>query len=230
MKNKIKAVIKKAPFIYNPTRGAHRIMLRLWWGLFFPGSRKFWERRYASGRTSGYGSYGKFAKTKAGIITSFVKENKIKSVIDFGCGDGNQLSFFKFPKYIGLDVSGTAISLCMQKFKNDKTKSFFLYDLEYFKDNGEVFKAELGLSLDVILHLVEDKIFKRYMERLFSSSSKFVIIHSVDIESKQIVDVKHRHFTKWIKNNLHNWELFKKIKNKHPEMRNVNFFIYKKMK
>ena len=57
----------------------------------FPGSRDYWEQRYSSGSNSGDGSRGKLAEFKAEIINSLVKDKKIESVIEFGCGDGNQL-------------------------------------------------------------------------------------------------------------------------------------------
>ena len=58
----------------------------------------------------------------------FVQDNKIKSVIEFGCGDGNQLALFKMPQYTGIDVSETAIKMCKDKMKGDKTKEFFVYN------------------------------------------------------------------------------------------------------
>ena len=64
--------------------------LRQFW---FSNSVEWWERRYSSGGTSGEGSYGRLAEFKAEIVNKFVKENGIDSVVEFGCGDGKQLSF-----------------------------------------------------------------------------------------------------------------------------------------
>ena len=86
-------------------------------------SKRYWENRYLSGGNSGDGSYGKYAEFKAKVLNDFVKENQIKEVIEFGCGDGNQLSLAKYPKYTGIDVSGKAIDLCITKHKNDPKKS-----------------------------------------------------------------------------------------------------------
>lgn len=196
----------------------------------FPGSKEYWEERYISKGTSGAGSYGKYAEFKAENINSFVKKNDIKLVIEFGCGDGNQLSFFDFPNYIGLDVSKTAIKLCVERFKNDKRKSFFLYGPECFEDNHSVFKAELALSLNVIYHLIEDHIFEFYMKHLFSSSDKFVIIYSDDIDTKQAYHEKHRQFSKWVETNLPEWKLINKIKNRYPNESCADFFIYRRVK
>jgi len=225
MKNKLKKIIKKIPLINT----AARIILASL-KPFFPGSKKYWEQRYSSGGTSGAGSYGKLAEFKAEIINSFVKSNNINSVIDFGCGDGNQLSLFDFPSYIGLDVSGTSIKLCMERFKNDKMKSFFLYDSECFEDNNSMFRADLALSLDVIYHLIEYNIFELYMKHLFSSSDKFVIIYSDDIDTNQRYHEKHRQFSKWVETNLPDWKLINKIRNRYPNESRADFFIYKKVK
>jgi len=97
-------------------------------------------------------------------------------VIDFGCGDGNQLSLANYSKYIGFDVSPTAIKVCKKRFAHDNSKSFFLYGSLCFVDNHNIFQADLTLSLDVIYHLIEDDLFNDYMISLFSSSKRFVII------------------------------------------------------
>lgn len=157
-----------------------------------------------------------------------MQNNQIYSVIEFGCGDGNQLSLFDFSSYIWLDVSRTAIKLCIERFKFDKTKSFFLYDSLCYKDNHAIFKADLALSLDVIYHLVEDNIFELYMNHLFESAKKFVIIYASDFDSEQTNHIKHREFSKWVGKNLIEWELIRKIKNKYPDDSLSDFFIYQK--
>ena len=137
----------------------------------FPGSASYWNKRYLSGGNSGVGSYGKFAEFKAGVLNDFVRENSVKSVIEYGCGDGNQLKRADYPQYIGFDVSPAAIAKCRSLFADDCTKQFRLVS-EYAGDT-----AELTLSLDVIYHLVEDDVFDSYMRRLFGSATRFVIIY-----------------------------------------------------
>jgi len=227
MKNKLKAIIKRIPLLNNTAKIVYITVIKFQ----FPGSKEYWERRYKSGGTSGEGSYGKLAEFKAEVINSFIKNNKINSVIEFGCGDGNQLSLFEIPNYIGLDVSETAIKMCIERFKNDKTKSFFLYDPNCFVDNHSLFKADLTLSLDVIYHLVEDHIYETYMKHLFSASKKYVIIYSSDTDENPLIyspHCKNRKFTKWVETNLLEWKLIQKIKNRYPNKSNSEFFIYKK--
>ena len=89
---------------------------RLFRALTFAGSARYWARRYAAGGTSGEGSYGDLAAFKAEIMNEFVAANHISSVIEFGCGDGNQLALMRYPCYAGFDVSHQAVSLCLKRF------------------------------------------------------------------------------------------------------------------
>ncbi len=92
--------------------------------VLFSGSAEYWELRYASGGSSGQGSYGRLAEFKAEVINNFVMERGVHSVIEFGCGDGNQLQLAKYPVYVGLDVSEKAVAMCKEKFNNDTSKLF----------------------------------------------------------------------------------------------------------
>jgi hypothetical protein len=195
----------------------------------FTTSSDYWETRYANGCCSGGGSYGKLAIYKANIINSFVKKYSIQSVIELGCGDGNQLSYYVFSRYIGIDVSETAITLCKNKFKEDKTKEFHLYS--HFFNEMEKQKAELSLSIDVLYHLVEEEVFSSYINNLFRCSDKFVIIYSTNFSKKQ--DAKHhvdREIVSYIEKTIVDFKLIEQIENhyKGPETMS-DFFIYKKI-
>ena len=192
---------------------------------FFPGSYKYWERRYRKNGNSGAGSYGEKAAYKAGIINQFVKQNNIQKIIEVGCGDGNQLKQFSFPEYIGLDVSPTAIRLCKDIFKEDASKQFLLYDEKEIDTRLEGLNAELSLSLDVIYHLVEDEVYEKYMHRLFSVSSRYVIIYAWDVEEAKKFHVRHRNFSKWITENITGYQLKERI----TQSPYCDFFIYEKL-
>lgn len=229
IKKKIKNMLNKSSLVKYISEVLYAKINRV----KFPGSLEYWELRYKHGGTSGAGSYGILAEFKAEVINSFIQDNKINSIIEFGCGDGDQLSLFKISKYIGLDVSKSIIKRNIIKFKGDPTKSFFLYDPLCFLDNAKVFKAELALSLDVIYHLVEDEIFETYMKHLFSSAERYVIIYSSDSNKNDPrlgAHCRNRRFSDWIKANLKNWKLIKIIKNRFPEKSQSDFFIYKKIK
>ena len=186
MKDFIKNLVRRATPRSHPARP-------------FPGSAAYWENRYSEGANSGAGSYDLLAGFKAEVLNGFIAKHQLQTVIEFGCGDGNQLTIANYPSYLGFDVSSTAIRTCKALFESDDTKSFRLVS-EY---DGDV--ADVALSLDVIYHLVEDDAFESYMEMLFKSSSKYVIIYSSNFESKPgdtSSHVRHREFTKWIKKNM----------------------------
>jgi len=163
----------------------------------FTNSGDYWEERYKKGGNSGAGSYNNLAEFKGEIINSFVADNNVKNVIELGCGDGNQLRYFNFASYLGLDVSQTAVLKCREIFKSDPSKRFEL--IENYKEE----RAELVLSLDVIFHLIEDEIFEKYMKTLFDASDKFIIIYSSNREDngETAAHFKHRRFTEWIDKN-----------------------------
>ncbi len=176
----------------------------------FIDSSSYWEKRYLNSGTSGDGSYGKLAIFKAETINEFVKNNNVDTVIELGCGDGNQLKLAQYKEYIGIDISKTAILNCRQLFKNDPSKKFYL-DTEYKKG-----KSKLSISLDVIYHLVEDEIFEKYMRKLFELSSKYVLIYSSNYNSQQTNHVKHRNFEAWINTNIPKAKKIYFVKNKYP--------------
>src|SRR6266702_2683280 len=126
--------------LVRPLPGARRISL-LRQRMAYSSSAHFWERNYTLGRTSGTGSYGALAEGKCRFLNELVKQRAVRSVIEFGCGDGNQLSMAEYPSYIGLDVSRTAIGLCQRQFGGDTDKSFFLYDGTCFTDRAGIFTA-----------------------------------------------------------------------------------------
>src|ERR1017187_9705267 len=96
---KLKRLIHR--FLFNNKLGL--FILNLDFKKKYKTSSDYWEDRYSGHGNSGTGSYGLLADYKAGVINKFIKENNILKVIDFGCGDGNQLNQFKFLSYIGLD-------------------------------------------------------------------------------------------------------------------------------
>lgn len=179
----------------------------------FQDSTRYWVQRYAAGRTSGAGSAGVLAAFKAEVLNDLVARRGVRNVIEFGCGDGAQLTLARYPAYFGLDVSADAIARCRARFAGDPNRRFALLD-EY---GGE--RAALALSLDVIYHLVEDAVFEAYMQRLFAAATELVAIYSSDCEAPpdpQAPHVRHRRFSAWVKANLPQWRLVEKVPNRYP--------------
>jgi len=179
--------------------------LKRWRQSFRGGSAGYWQDRYAGGGDSGAGSYGGSATRKADYLNRFVAEHGVSSVLELGCGDGNQLSLARYPRYVGYDVSENAVDLCRRRFAGDPTKSFQLVS-----ELGDE-HADLALSLDVVYHLVEDAVFDQHMRDLFAAADRFAIVFASNTDKRSIFDrphVRHRRFTDWVESSASEWELY----------------------
>jgi len=196
----------------------------------FKQSASYWESRYETGGNQAMDPMASSPSSKAEVLNALVDEFELNSVIELGCGDGNQLALANYPKYLGLDVSQTALDMCREKFGNDSSKSFS--SMSDFKH----MVADLTLSLDVIFHLVEDDVFDSYMRTLFSASSRIVVIYASNTneqESPKLPHVRHRKFTNWVENNQSQWSLHRVVENKYPYDESsglgspADFYIYR---
>ncbi len=207
------------------------LMKRVW--LPFS-SGKYWEKRYVEGGNSGAGSYNRLAEFKAEIINKFVRDNNVSKIIEWGCGDGNQLKLAEYPEYIGYDVSKKAVKICREKFSDDLTKQFIWCGGDRFENKV---RGDLSLSLDVIYHLIEDDVYEQYMEWLFSSSERYICIYSSNFEERSAAHVRNRKFTDWIEGHTDKeWRLAKIVRNRYPysednsdETSWSDFYFYEKI-
>ncbi len=209
-KAKIIKLIRSVPVLGRALSAAARFLR---WRVFFSSAR-YWEDRYRAGRNSGQGSYGVLAEWKAKVINGFIAENGVQTVLELGCGDGNQLSLAQYPQYAGLDVSQEALRSCREQFADDPSKRFLLYRPGIVEQEG--LSADLALSLDVIYHLIEDRVFESYMRDLFASARRYVIVYSSNRNEKRNMHVRHRRFTDWAARCAPQWDLVKEIPNAHP--------------
>jgi SAM-dependent methyltransferase len=190
----------------------------------FLGSANYWEQRYATGGNSGVGSYGEQALYKSAFLNRFVVEHNVSTVVELGCGDGNQLTYARYPRYLGMDVSKTSVAVCIERFRDDPSKSFLFYADDFFSDPAGFISGDLAISLDVIFHLVEDDVFDHYMRRLFRVARLYVVIYATDGEVADTHDhVRHRGFTAWIEANT-DWQLRETFR--RPEPHYQDFFVY----
>lgn len=190
----VKRLVRRSPRLTRALGTAYR-----WISGPFPGSQDYWVKRYAAGGNSGPGSYSELAKFKARVLNEFVRDKGVQSVIEFGCGDGNQLTLAEYPRYLGFDVSPVAVERCRERFVSDATKSFSLLR-DY---TGQT--ADLAMSLDVIYHLVEDAVFEAHMRSVFGASSRYVIIYSTNRDAPDDAGqahVRHRRFSDFVEKEL----------------------------
>lgn len=174
-------------------------------------SKAYWSERYRTGGNSGAGSYGRLAEFKAEIVNEFVRSRNVGSVIEFGCGDGNQLKLAQYPAYLGYDVAQESVDACKALWAHDLTKAF--------RNAGQYAheRADLTLSLDVIYHLIEDDVFHEYMRRLFYAADRYVVVYASNYDGDwSAAHVKHRKFTDWVEKYHADFQLIQHLPNRYP--------------
>lgn len=199
-------------------------------------TRQYWEKRYRSGGTSGIGSYGRLAVFKAVVINGFVRKHNIRSVLELGCGDGNQLALARYPDYIGYDIASAAVERCHVLYGDDPGKRFHVYDPATYEVGPPESMADATMSIDVIYHLIEDDLYSLHMEHLFDSARRFVIIYSSDREEPYQGDhQRHHKFTEWIRYERPQWHLAEHVPNRYPytpqeteETSHADFYLFQK--
>ncbi len=225
----LKDNIKRIPIISSCAKWVYYLLLEPFQR--FPGSGDYWQNRYRQGGVSEEGSVGILAQYKANIINQFITDNAIASVIEVGCGDGDQLALLNCAEYTGVDISEQVLESCRNRFKNDPSKSFMR--LAELGDR----QSDLALSLDVVYHLVEDEVFHAHMQQLTVSASQFLIVYSSNTDKQQLIQgkhIRHRKFTDWLEKHASNWKLDEHIPNKYPYRGNdstgsfADFYIFRK--
>ena len=204
----------------------HRLA-QLWLVATMRSSADYWERRYRLGLTSGRGSEGTLARYKAEALNNFVAAHGIERVIEFGCGDGQQLTLAKYPRYLGLDVSAQAIELCRARFGRETGRSFLKYDPDHSVNLGGYVAADLALSLDVVYHLVEDSAYDAHLRDLFGVSRRFVIIYGSNKDAPgSHRHVRHRGFVADVARRFPQFHLSDHWPNPHRDLTFADFYIF----
>jgi hypothetical protein len=222
----IKRLVRRSPRLTRALGQAYSIISGP-----FPGSEDYWVKRYAKGGNSGPGSYSELAKFKARVLNGFVAEQNIGSVIEFGCGDGNQLELAQYPSYIGFDVSPVAVERCRARFASDSSKRFALV-ADYA---GE--QADMAMSLDVIYHLVENSVYEAHLRSVFGAATRFVAVYSTNRDAPDdagLPHVRHRRFSDFVERELGAWKLLRNEKQPREysgditESSLAEFFLFEK--
>ena len=187
-------------------------------------SLSYWEERYKAGGTSGTGSYGELAAFKAEVVNDFIRSHSLRSVIEFGCGDGNQLAMIDYPEYLGLDISTTAVSMCREKFKGVAGRRFTVYDPSTF-DQAQPPPADLVVCLDVLYHVIEEADYVLILNHIFMSAKKYVILYT---NEDDIGDRDPHLFTRDTLSYLARYPSFvvsEIIPQRYPELSFAEFFL-----
>lgn len=187
----------------------------------------YWDRRYRDGRTSGAGSEGDEGAYKAAYLSKFIADHDVKTVVDWGCGDGQVLKLVELPaqtQYIGVDVSPTIIAMMRQCFDGPR----YLFHTPDSFGTGTRTRLELALSFDVLFHFPEDNDYHTYLTSLFQSAEKYVMIYSTNYAGGRTArHVFRRKFTSDIAGRFPDWEL----RTVETPLREglASFFVYEKV-
>lgn len=191
-------------------------------------TQSYWENRYAGGLNS-FPTLASCPPPGYVVRTEFIKAwlesvpEPPRVIIDLGVGDGCQawLTTQALPtveSYIGLDLSETAVRRA-RFFLEQKMQDLTLMNrtgppqLEFHAYDGYTIppaifgrQADIAISLQVLMHVLEDTLFEAYMGLLFSCSSKYVLIQAVD-DVFAASHIRLWRFTEWIERKAPSWRL-----------------------
>lgn len=140
--------------------------------------QQYWNSRYNSGQTSGYGSYGEQLDRKLKLLEA-IPVGSVKTVLDIGCGDFNMGKNVMFQlkldmeDYMGYDISETIIT----RNKGFYPRSTFkLMKPGDFPDES----ADLLMCTDVLLHIIKDEDADKFVDNLYklwtTGSFKYLVV------------------------------------------------------
>lgn len=204
-----------------------RSLLAILRRLRYPGSHRYWERRYAQGGDSGAGSSGVLAAYKASILNAFVQTHNIRSVVELGCGDGQQLRLAEYPAYTGLDIAASAVECCRALFAGDRSKKIVHYNPLQF-DPAD-FQADMAISLEVIFHLTEENLYRLYLQHLFALSRRWVLVFSSDEADDTGGVFPHFRPRQFSVDVPKGWVLRERIPNPHRDRSVSDFFVFERV-
>ncbi|GMQ59651.1 hypothetical protein AN1V17_40500 [Vallitalea sediminicola] len=189
----------------------------------------YWDKRYLNKGTSGLGSYGDLADFKGEMVNHFIKNNDIGSVIEFGCGDGNQLKKIEYKKYVGLDVSKVSVDKCKEIFVKDGDKEFYLYEPGMIDKLDIKVKPDMVVCLDVLYHITDEQHFIKTLDDAFKIDCPYIIFYTMlkKPEIQLANHLKYRNIFDYL-TKYKGYSIKKIINQKYPEQSYSDFMIIEK--
>lgn len=187
---------------------------------FFTG--QYWITRYNTGGDSGFGSHDEYSiKFKGDYINSMIERFNVKTLFDYGCGDGNQLKMISgYTHYTGYDIAPNII-------EDDKILYVGHEDKLFTSKLNDIIgkKFDLSISMDVTYHIIENELFTFYLDTLFASADVVILFTTNSDHYTPLKHHKPRKIIDHIKSNYTDFELIDtKMYND-----NVGFYTYKKI-
>ena len=141
-------------------------------------SRATFESIYANnvwGEGSGHGSKPETTETYRGFLQSFIRNNNIRSVIDFGCGDWgfSHLIDWSGIEYHGYDLVTSVIDANNQRHSAPNIR------FNLFEDVSKLPQVDLVICKDVFQHLSNDKI-AYFLDHLRRKSRLLLVTNDIE--------------------------------------------------
>ncbi len=126
---------------------------------------------WGKGKGSGAGSRPKFNAPYITFLEKFLKDNNIKSVIDFGCGDWQFSQYIDWGNidYLGLDV----VDFVIENNKKQFPEYSFITDTAVFP---YLEGRELIIIKDVIMHWPNKEIVS-FLDKLITYNIKILLVN-----------------------------------------------------
>lgn len=136
------------------------------------------------GEGSGGGSNPENNSEYIQFLQEFLKEKKIESVIDFGCGDWQFSQFIDWSgiDYYGIDCVESVIIDNISKFKKDGVNFFNMSEIVGYK-------ADLLILKDVLQHWTNESIIK-FLNNVLSKFTYILITNSKGTDHYQHPEVQ----------------------------------------
>lgn len=130
-----------------------------------------------------------------------------------GSFDSANAALYAIPNFTGVDLSFEMVSRCRAAFADKENWQFLTLD-EFSRIDS---RFDLTMSLDVIYHLIEDDVFDRYMNMLFSRARRNVLIYSSNHDEQAPArHVTHREYGRWIAKHRPTWRLRETMEHPFP--------------
>ena len=183
-------------------------------------SMEFWKSRYELGDNSGSGSRGDLLNFKTEFINNFIKENDIKTVLDFGHGDLYVAREINAEDYTGIDI-----------FDVEDNEGLNLINCKFDEYDGE--SADLVMCLDVVYHILEEE--QEYMrdslDKMMEKADKFLMIYAHDSEDERFETEYSYHLynSKWLQHmkTKEDFQLIYKQEKPEPNC-SAQFYIFER--
>jgi len=164
----------------------------------FESAKKYIDYKFKTDTISisGPGSYIHNAKTSLNFINKVIKEKKINSILDLGCGDWNWFKEVELGtniSYLGYDCSNKLININTEKYGNKNIK-FEVKDIS----TCEFPKVDLIICRDVLFH-IDKNITLKIIDKIKQKCDYF-------ISTSFLKQKKNNNINKYL--NIENWGFY----------------------